>query len=75
MTSNTDYNGDVDGAVENNSPDHLPTHERLGLDIWNVGGEAHHQHAAQKHCELIVHFDSVFKTVVKWLMLSEIDQA
>ena len=75
MTSDTDYNGNIDGTVENNSPDHLPTHERLGFNIWNVGWEAHHQHAAQEHSELIVHFNSVFKSVVKRLMLPKIDQA
>ena len=37
ITSDTDYDGNIDGAVENNSPDHLPTHERLGYNIWNVG--------------------------------------
>ena len=75
MTSDTDYNGYIDCTVENDGPDHLPTHKRLGLNIWNVGGEAHHQHAAQKHCELIVHFNSIFKPVVKGLVLPKINQA
>ena len=75
LTSDTDYDSDIDGTVEDDSPDHLPTHERLGFNIWNVGREAHHQHAAQEHSELIVHLNSVLKPVVKRLMLPKIDQA
>ena len=74
-TSDTDYDGNIDDTVEDDSPDHLPTHERLGFNVRNVGREAHHQHAAQEHSELIVHFNSVFKPVVKRLMLPKIDQA
>jgi hypothetical protein len=36
-SSDGDYDDDIDGTVEDDSPDHLPTHERLGFNIRNVG--------------------------------------
>jgi hypothetical protein len=73
--TNSQYDGDIDKAVEANDTYHVPSHVGLSFYFSYKRSEIHHHEAAAHHSIFIENLQTDFESMLKGFDLSQVNHA